>query len=59
MPEPATNPYRVLMEGIESFAAILKSARANEEEDVNWAYTSDGRKFISSRPAPTPLPARR
>jgi len=58
--EPAVNAYRVLMEGIESFAAVLKSARMDEDEpEVNWATTPDGRRYISSRPAPAPLPSRR
>ena len=58
--EPAVNAYRVLMEGIESFAAVLKSARMDEDEpEVNWATTPDGKRYISSRPAPAPLPSRR
>ena len=57
--EPAVNPYRVLLESIESFAAILKSARLDDDEpDVNWAVTADGRRYISSRPASAPLPRR-
>jgi len=61
MAEPATNAYRVLMEGIESLAAVLRSARLSDEDEpeVSWATTPDGRKYISSRPAPTPLPSRR
>jgi len=58
--EPATGAYKVLMEGIESFCAILRSARvADEDQDINWATTPDGRRYISSRPAPAPLPPRR
>ena len=58
--EPVNNAYRVLLEGIESFAAVLKSARMDEDEpEVNWATTPDGRRYISSRPAPAPLPSRR
>ena len=60
MGEPATNAYRVLLEGIESFAAVMRSARMeDDEQEVNWQYTPDGRKFISSRPAPAPLPLKR
>jgi hypothetical protein len=53
--EPATNPYRVLMEGVESFVAILRSARIEDDErqPVNWAQTPDGRRYISSRPEMT------
>jgi hypothetical protein len=58
--EPASNVYRVLMESVESFAAILRSARINEEDElpVNWAETSDGRRYITSRPAPGPIERR-
>ena len=51
--EPAIGPYAVLMAGLESFAATLKALRRDEDDElaVNYAYTSEGRKYISSRPA--------
>lgn len=46
----ADGPYKVLMEGLESFAALMKSSIVSaEDQPVNYAYTSDGRRFISSR----------
>src|SRR6516225_6849998 len=36
--EPAVNAYRVLMEGIESFAAVLKSARMDEDAGREAIY---------------------
>jgi hypothetical protein len=50
--EPVNGPYAVLMAGLESFAAVLKALRRNEEDDleVNYAYTPEGRRYISSRP---------
>lgn len=50
--EPSTGAYSVLFGALESFAAILRAVRRDEEEDtpVNYAYTSDGRRYISSRP---------
>jgi hypothetical protein len=50
--EPVGGPYAVLMAGLESFAAVLKALRRNEEDDleVNYAYTPEGRRYISSRP---------
>jgi hypothetical protein len=54
-PETAIGPYKVLMEGLESFAAIIRSTRLNEDDvPVNWAVTSDGRRYISSRPGVRP-----
>jgi hypothetical protein len=48
--EPVNGPYRVLMEGIESFAALMKSSYLAEEElPPNYAYTADGRRYLSSR----------
>ena len=53
-PETSVGPYKVLLEGLESFAAIIRSTRLNEDDvEVNWAYTQDGRKYISSRPVVT------
>ena len=53
--EPSVGAYAVLMQGLESFAAVMRAARAAEEDEdnpVNYAYTNDGRRYISSRPAP-------
>jgi len=41
-------PYRTLMEGIESFAALLKSSSIRDDEPVHYATTPDGRRYISS-----------
>lgn len=43
-------PYKTLMEGIESLAALLKFGQMREEQAVNWATASDGRRYISARP---------
>ncbi len=43
------NPYRTLMEGIESLAALTKSISMRDDTEVNYAYTNDGRRYISSR----------
>lgn len=40
-------PYRTLMEGVESLAALTKSITLRDEP-VNYAYTPDGRRYISS-----------
>lgn len=42
-------PYKTLMEGLESFASLLKSGHIGEDQPINWAMTSDGRRYISSR----------
>lgn len=44
-------PYKTLMEGLESFASLLKMGHLGEEQPINWQTTSDGRRFISSRVA--------
>ena len=47
-------PYRLLMEGIESFAALMKQTLADgaEEEDMeqNWAIDRAGRRYKSALP---------
>lgn len=42
--------YRVLMEGLESFAGLLRSGSPEQEDDaIQYAYTADGRRYISAR----------
>jgi hypothetical protein len=41
-------PYKTLMEGLESFASLLKMGHIGEDQPINWATTSDGRRYISS-----------
>lgn len=43
-------PYRVLMEGLESFAAMLRGVGLQEDsESRNYAVTPDGRRYLSAR----------
>lgn len=45
-------PYRLLMESIESFAGLLKTGTASDDDernDVRYEYTNSGRRFISAR----------
>jgi hypothetical protein len=44
--------YRVLMEGIEAFAGLLKTGLASEDDDnaeIRYDTTANGRRFISAR----------
>ena len=42
-------PHRVLMEGLEAFASLLRNSRTlDEEEPVQYATTRDGRKYVSA-----------
>ena len=43
-------PYKVLAEGIESFAALMKSSSIRADEPVNYRTTPDGRRYVSSLP---------
>ncbi len=45
---PLEGPYRTLVEGIESLTALLKFGGIGENLPVNYQYTPDGRKYISS-----------
>ncbi len=42
-------PYRTLMEGIESLAALTKSITLRDDTQINYQYTPQGRRYISSR----------
>lgn len=46
--EPQDNAYRVLMAGLESFAALLRGGLQPLDNSPNFAYTEDGRKYISA-----------
>jgi hypothetical protein len=49
--EDATaNEYRVLMEGLETFAAGLNTRMDDDLDRPNYAYTADGRRYISALP---------
>jgi hypothetical protein len=45
---PVSGPYRTLLEGIESTAALLGVAELADEERA-YAVTPDGRRFLTSR----------
>lgn len=51
--EPEPGPYRVLMEGLESFLGVTKVARDEDLEDigVNVSYDRLGRAYKSAMPA--------
>ncbi len=49
MPEPAPGAYRVLMEGVESFVALMNSSILASEDERHYGFTTDGRKFLSSK----------
>lgn len=46
--EPEDNSYRILLEGIESFAGMLRG-EAQDDRAANIDYTASGRQFISAR----------
>lgn len=41
--------YRVLIEGLESFAALLNSGLTEDDSERHYDYTSKGRKYLSAR----------
>ena len=52
--EAEAGPYRLLMEGIESFVGISRGALASREEDddtENYAFDRHGRRYRSAMPA--------
>jgi hypothetical protein len=49
--QPSDNAYAVLIEPLESFASWLRiGTPGNLDERPNFAYTSDGRKYVSALP---------
>lgn len=51
VPAAHEGPYRVLMEGLEAFAAMLRGAslRGEDDNDRNYAYTAGGQRYLSAR----------
>ena len=44
-----TGPHKVLMEGLEAFAGLLRSGVAPEDDNErNYAYAADGRRYLSA-----------
>jgi len=49
--DPVANVYRVLMEGLEAFASLLKIGVASEQRGrVNYQLTPAGQRYISALP---------
>jgi hypothetical protein len=44
------NVYRVLMEGLESFCALMKTGAVEQHSDVVYAMAANGRRYISAHP---------
>lgn len=47
-PDPTPGAYAVLMAGLESFAALLRGGLDAVDSQPAYAYTEDGRKYISA-----------
>ena len=41
-------PYKVLMEGIEHFAALLKGTSIGSDDEVHYRVAADGRRYVSA-----------
>jgi hypothetical protein len=49
---PEDGPYRLMLGGLEAFAAFLKPLTQREDDVLNWQTTADGRRYISARATP-------
>jgi hypothetical protein len=49
MVEPDANAYRVMMEGVESFAAMLRGSSVQDDTGGRFEYTNSGQRFRSAR----------
>jgi hypothetical protein len=47
--EPDANPYRVVMEGVECMAALLRAAEGDSDNQGQFDYTPGGQRFRSAR----------
>lgn len=41
-------PYQVLMDGLESFAALFQTGAMEEDEELNYSYDARGRRYLSA-----------
>ena len=51
-PTPIDNAYAVLMEPLEAFAATMRLGSTDLDQRPNFAYTPDGRRYISALAKP-------
>src|SRR5208337_1678099 len=47
-PEPLSNAYSILMEPLEAFAATLRLGNMEVANPPNYAFTRDGRRYLSA-----------
>src|SRR5208337_5470183 len=47
-PEPIVNAYSILMEPLEAFAATLRLGNMEVANPPNYAFTRDGRRYLSA-----------
>lgn len=49
-PEPASTAYKVLLEGLEALVGLMEVRQDEDDErdNLNYAYTSDGRRYVSA-----------
>lgn len=45
----ADNPYKVLAEGLEAFAAMARVDTAGDDNAPNYSYTAGGKRYVSAR----------
>lgn len=46
---PKENVYKVVLEALESVVSLAVAAETSADENVHYAYTADGQRFISAR----------
>lgn len=46
--QPEDNSYRVLMEGLENFCALLNTSAVDVDKDIRYSTATDGRRYVSA-----------
>lgn len=46
--EASEGPYRVLIEGLETFASLLNSGMTDDDSGRNYAHTAQGKRYLSA-----------
>lgn len=47
---PSEGPYKTLLEGLESFAALMRMGNFADDTPPNYAYTRTGQRYLTSMP---------
>ena len=53
--DPVEGPHRVLMEGLESWAALMRMGMTERDKQIKYAHAADGRQYMTAMASGKPM----